>query len=81
MGQRPHVVELMVFGYFNTDIAEPEGNTCEKSIVAVLVDAGLEDIYIHFLPRRIPLVRDSRTLSMIQQGREVRYRIYYILVT
>ena len=54
MVQCPNRDELVVFGDLNRDIVEPEGNTWYKSIVVALVDLGPEDIYIHFLPCRIP---------------------------
>ena len=40
---------LLVAGYFNIDLAQPEGSIIKEDIEAALEIMGLEDIKAHFL--------------------------------
>ena len=50
IGQCSHGDAILVAGYFNVDLVEPKVNRSGKDIVAEIVNAGLEDISVHFLP-------------------------------
>ena len=52
-----------------------------EDIAATIVTEGLEDMAQHFLPRERRWCRDWRTWGILQKGREVRSRTYYILGT
>ena len=62
-------------------LSEPEGDWRGEEITEALTSERLEDMSAHFLPRRKSWCRDERTWSMVQTGREVRYRTDYILGT
>ena len=79
--ERPKGSELLVAGEFNANLAESEGDQRGEDIAAALATEGLEDTSAQFLPRRHPWCQDGRAWSMIQEGREVRSRIDYILGT
>ena len=49
MEQRARREALMVVGYLNFNIVDPEGNIREESIVENMLDVGLEDMCSHFL--------------------------------
>ena len=71
MEQRPHEAALMVVGDLNGNILKPGGIVKYKAIKEYLSDAGLEDMYSHFLPHHTPWERDRRTWSIIRRGRVV----------
>ena len=73
--------EVLVAGYFNSDLAAPEGNTRDKEIAEDLAMTGPKDTIDHFLPRSKTWLRDGQTWSMIHMGWEVRSRTDYILGT
>ena len=75
----PQGSELLVVGYLNAKLEEPEGYRREEETLAELTAAVLEEILAHFLPRRCPWCRGGRTCSMVQMGREVRSWTGYIL--
>ena len=79
--ERPWGAKLLVVGYLNISMEEPEGYRREEEIAAALTMAGIEDMSAHFLPRRHPWCRDERTWSMFRAGREVRSWMDYILGT
>ena len=68
-------------GYFNTDLAAPEGQARDEEIVAAMAAAGLEYLSGHFLPRQKPWLKDSRTWCMRRKGKEIYSRNNYVLVT
>ena len=72
--ERPWGAKLLVAGDFNTNLLEPKGSGRGEEIAATLVTGGLEDMLVHFLPRRRSRCRDRRMWSMIQTGREARFR-------
>ena len=49
MEQCPRRAALMVVGYMNFNIMDPEGNIREEAIVENILDVGLEDMCGHFL--------------------------------
>ena len=51
IGKRPWGAALMVVGYFNTTLVEPEECEQDEGVVAYLEEEGLEDMTVHFLPR------------------------------
>ena len=63
---------LVVTGNFNADISVPDGNECSKTIVVVMVQEGLDNMAVHFLPCHNPWKRDSWTCIMLHHGQEVR---------
>ena len=75
----PRGAKLLVAGDFNVNLADPEGDRRREEIVAAMEMEGLEDMSAHFLLRGRSWCRDGRTWRMIREGREVRYRTYYIL--
>ena len=75
----PLGAEMLVTVYININLEDTEGYQREEEIVAVLMTSGLEDMLAHFLPQQRPWCQDSRTWSMVQVGRYVRSRMYYIL--
>ena len=50
-------------------------------IAAAIMEAGLEDMAAHFLPRKRKWVRERRTWAMVRGGKAVRSRTDYILGT
>ena len=78
---RPRGAELLVSGYFNVDLATPEGDRRAEDIATTLATEGLEDMARHFLPRESRGCRDWRTWGMLRKGREVWSRMDYILGT
>ena len=81
IGRKPPGAELMVAGYFNVDIMEPEGNRRAENIATDIATAGLEDMAQHFMPRRRRWNRDRRTWDMRRKVQVVRSRTDYILGT
>ena len=74
LNERPKGARLLVAGDFNANLEEPEGYRRGEDIASELETEGLEDMLVHFLPRRRPWCRDRRPWSMIQEGREVQSR-------
>ena len=79
--ERLRGAELLVTRDFNTKVSEPERDQRGGVIEATLATEGLEDILVHFLPRRRSWFWDRRMWSMIWAGKEVRSRTDYILGT
>ena len=79
--ERPKGAELLVAGDLNINFAASEGNQREEDIVATLATEVLEDMASHFFPQWHRWCQDRRTWCMLQQGREVRSRIDYIMRT
>ena len=50
--EQPQGTELMVAGYFNADLVQPEGDRRDENIAAVLAAVDLEGMSAHFLPQR-----------------------------
>ena len=50
-------------------------------IVAALTEAGVEDITVHFLPRKILWGRERWTWIMVREGKVIRSRTDYLLGT
>ena len=50
--ERPRGSKLLVTGYFNANLTDPEGYRRGEDIAAALAKEGLEDMLAHFLPRR-----------------------------
>ena len=67
--ERPKGAKLLVAGYMNANLAEPEGDRRGEDIAAALSTEGLEEMPAHFLPRQRPWCQDGRTWSMLQEGR------------
>ena len=78
---RPWGAELLVAGYFNVDLATPEGDRRAEDITTTLATEGLEDMARHFLPQDSRWCQDQRKWGMFLKGREVRSRTDYILGT
>ena len=65
MEQLPLRAALMVAGDLNMNISDPEGVNWDKKNVAELADAGLEDMFCHFLLHRIPWKWYGRSWSTL----------------
>ena len=79
--ERPKGTALVVAGGLNTALDDPENDRRGTEIAAALAEAGLEDMTAHFLPRRQRWGRERRTWSMVREGKVVRSRTDYVLVT
>ena len=77
----PRGAELLVAGYSNVKLSEPEGDRRGEDIAAAMATEGIKDISAHFLLHQRSWCRDGRIWSMIRLGREVRSRTDYILGT
>ena len=65
MEQRPCEAALIVLGYLNFNIMDPEGNIINKEIVEDLLDMLMEYMCAHFLLIHTTWERDGRTWRMI----------------
>ena len=74
----PKGAEILMAGYMNAKLVEPEGDRRGEDIAAALATEVLEEMSAHFLPQQHPWCRDGRTWSMIRKEREVRSRTDYI---
>ena len=79
ISKRPRGAALLVVGYFNTDLAAPDGRERDKDIAAALAEEGLEDMIGQFLPRHKPWLKDGCTWDMHRGVWEVRSWTDYIL--
>ena len=79
--KRPWGGVLVVAGYFNNNLATPEGQDWDEGIAAAMAEEVLNDMSGHFLPWYKPWLKDSHTWDMHRGGREVIYRTNYILGT
>ena len=77
--QWPQGGELLVVGYFNTNLFAPEWQARDEDIAAVMAAAGTEDLSGHFLPLQKPWLTDSRTWCMCRGGHEVHSWTKYIM--
>ena len=77
--ERSKGTKLVVVGDLNTVLDEPENNWRGTVIVAEMIEAGVEDMTAHFLPRRHRWEQEKRTWSMVREGKAVRSRTDYIL--
>ena len=66
-------------GDLNMTLTEPENGRRGTDIAAALTEEGLEDMATHFLLHQRKWVRESRTWSMVREGKVVRSRTDYIL--
>ena len=78
---QPRGAELLVAGYFNVNLATPEGDRRAEDIVATLATEGIEDMAKHFLPQDSRWCRVRRTWKILQNRREVLSHMDYILGT
>ena len=78
---RPYGTDLLVAGNLNAKLADPEGTPRAEAIVYKLVEVGLVDMGLHFLPLPKSWLKDRFTWSMQQDGQEVRSQTDYILRT
>ena len=65
----------------NTDLEDSESDRRGSEIGAAMMEAGVEDMTAHFLPRKYRWVREIRKWSMVQEGKVVRSRTDYLLGT
>ena len=72
---------LLVVGYFNTNLAAPEGREWDEGIAAAMVEEGLEETSGQFLPRKNPWLKDGVIWAMHWSGQEMCSRTDYILGT
>ena len=65
--QCPNRSKILVFGDLNMYIGDPEGNSRDKIIAAVISNLGLEDMLAHLLPcQYLQWARYGRTCIMVQ---------------
>ena len=62
----PQGAALLVVGYLNTTLTEPENNQMGTDIATALTAAGLEYMTMHSLPRRCTWGLERRTWSMVR---------------
>ena len=79
--KRPHEYALLVAGYFNRDLASPEGSNRGEDIASSIMTSGLEYMSVHFLMCRKYWAQEGRTWFVCHLGRELWSRTYYILGT
>ena len=79
--ERPQGSEIHVVGYFNAELAQPEGAIQEEEIEAAFAEAVLEDMLAHFLPQRHHWCQYRRTWIMVILGRKLQSQKDYILGT
>ena len=77
----PRGTALIVTGDLNTTLSDPENDGRGTEIVAVVTEAGLEEMAAHLLPRQRRWGRERQTWSMVREGKVVRSRTDYILGT
>ena len=77
----PWGLKLLVSGYLNTNLYQPEVDWREEEIAVSLTAAGLEDTSAHFFLRRHPVFEYRRKWRMVCLGMEVWSRTEYILGT
>ena len=61
MAKRPRKADLLVVGYLNKKLADPEGNYKNDAITLALSYAGLKYMSVRFLPLRTPWARDGQS--------------------
>ena len=66
---------LMVAGDLNTTLTELENDWRVTEIAAAMMEEGLEDMAVHFLPHQRKWGREWRTWSMVREGKLVRSRV------
>ena len=71
--------ELIVAGCLDTNLERTRRRDLDAEILEVVAMEGLEYILGHLLPQRFTWCKDRQTWAMVQQGREVRSRMDYIL--
>ena len=81
LGYQPRGTALLVVEDLNTDLEATENDRRGSEIVAAMTEAGVENMTVHFLPRKRPWGRERRTWSMVREGRMVRSRTDYLLGT
>ena len=64
--ERPRGTTLIVAGYLNTTLSDPENDGRGTEKTAALTEAGLKDMAAHFLLRQHRWVRERRTWSMVR---------------
>ena len=77
----PQVSNLLVAGYLNANLEQPEVDWRENEIAAELAVVLLEDMSVHFFLRGRPFFQYVRIWSILRLRREVRSRTDYILGT
>ena len=70
LGDRPRGTALIVAGDLNTDLGDTENDSRGLKITAAMMETGVEDMRVHFLPRKRKWGRERRTWSMVRKGPE-----------
>ena len=70
MGDQPRGTALVVAGDLNTDLGDTECDGRGTEIAAAIMEAGLEDMTAHFLPRKRRWGRERRKWAMVRGGRQ-----------
>ena len=68
-------------GDLKTDLEDSESDRRRSEIAVEMMEAGVEDMTAHFLPRKQRYGRERRTWSMVWEGKVVRSRTDYLLGT
>ena len=68
LGDQPRGTALLVAGDFNKNLGDTENDERGVEITAEMIEAGVEDMTAHFLPRKGPLGRERRTWIMVREG-------------
>ena len=77
--QRPWGPALLVVGDFNTNLAALEVWERDMGTAAIMMEEGMEDMILHYLPCHKPWFKDFRIWDMNRGGWEVRSWTDYIL--
>ena len=81
LGDQPQGTALIVAGDLDTDLGEMASEGRGTEIAAALMEAVLEDMTAHFLPRKRKWGRERRTWSMVREGKAIRSWTDYLLGT
>ena len=81
LGDQPRGTALVVAGDFNTDLGEMASDGRGTEIAAALMEAGVEDMTAHFLPRTRRWGRERQTWRIIRGGKVIRSQTDYLLGT
>ena len=68
MNEQPKGADLIVKGDLNVDLERTDGQGQHEDIVVVVATAGLEDLLVHFLPRRRSWRKYQSPWEMVYQG-------------
>ena len=81
LGDKLRGTALIVVGDLNTDLGDTKNHRRGSEIAAAMTEVRLEDMMANFFLRKRKWRRERRTWSMVREGKVVRSRTDYLLVT